>query len=63
MYKEFYSTLEGSLLPILGLIFFLVAFVLVLLRTFAHKHSNDFDAVAALPLHDGTSTVTSEVKP
>ncbi len=63
MYKEFYSNMEWAALPIVALLFFLVAFALILLRTFAAKRKHDFDAVAALPLSDGITPPTHEVQP
>lgn len=63
IYKEFYAGMDWSVLPIVGLLFFLVAFGLVVLRTYAYKSRADFDSVAALPLADGSSSPASEVKP
>ena len=63
MYKEFYSGMEWSLLPIVTLFFFLGAFALMLLRTFAYKKKHDFDSVAALPLDDENPTPAREVNP
>ena len=56
MYKEFYAGMEWAVLPIVALLFFLFAFSLILLRTFAAKRRHDFDAIASLPLNDGIST-------
>lgn len=52
MYKEFYANMEWATLPIVALLFFLVAFSLILLRTFAARSKHDFDVVASLPLGD-----------
>ena len=63
IYKEFYAGMEWAALPIVALLFFLVAFALILLRTFAAQREHDFDAVAALPLADGTTPNPREVQP
>jgi cbb3-type cytochrome oxidase subunit 3 len=52
MYREFYAALPSTLLPIVVMAFFLVLFVVVVLRTFALKGRRDYDRVAALPLAD-----------
>ena len=52
MYKSFYAGSALTALPILALALFLVFFLLVLVWVLAVKRSSDFDAVAALPLHD-----------
>jgi cbb3-type cytochrome oxidase subunit 3 len=52
MYREFYAALPSTLLPIVVMAFFLVAFVVVVLRTFVLKRRRDYDGVAALPLAD-----------
>lgn len=57
MYKEFYSAMESAALPVLALLFFLTAFVLVLLRTFGAHRREHYDGVAALPLADTETPV------
>lgn len=52
MYREFYSALPSTVLPIAVMAFFLAAFVIVVLRTFVLKRRRDYDRVAALPLAD-----------
>lgn len=52
MYREFYSALPSTVLPIVVMAFFLVLFVVVLLRTFVLKRRRDYDRLAALPLAD-----------
>jgi hypothetical protein len=66
IYKEFYAGMEWAALPVVALLFFLIAFTLILLRTFAARRRQDFDAVAARPLSDGIPNpppTRSEVRP
>lgn len=63
MYQQFFAGMESTLLPLAAMGFFILAFVLMLLRTFVHKRRSDFDAVAALPLADDEpSNSSQEVK-
>lgn len=52
MYRQFFTGMESPLLPLLAMGFFILVFVLMLLRTFVAKRRSDFDSVAALPLAD-----------
>jgi len=52
MYRDFYSALPSTLLPIVVMTFFLVVFAVVLLRTFVLRRRRDYDRLAALPLAD-----------
>lgn len=63
MYREFFSNLESATLPLVAMGFFLLAFLLVLLRTFLLKRKADYDDVAALPLEDRESSDPTEVTP
>ena len=63
MYREFFAGMESPLLPLLAMGFFLLAFALILLRTFVLKRKPEFDSVAALPLaDDALPQATQEVK-
>ncbi|MFN7941034.1 MAG: CcoQ/FixQ family Cbb3-type cytochrome c oxidase assembly chaperone [Thermoanaerobaculia bacterium] len=63
MYREFYAALDSPLLPLVAMLFFAVAFGLVLLRVYGRARRSDFDAVAALPLDPRDSLEAREVKP
>lgn len=52
MYREFYSALDSTTLPIAAMLFFFVVFLLVLVRLFVLRRRRDYDALAALPLDD-----------
>lgn len=52
MFREFYSALPSTLLPLVVMVFFVVVFGVILLRTFALRRRHDYDRVAALPLAD-----------
>ena len=55
MYREFFRSLQSTDLPLATMLFFLAAFVLVLMRTFVWKSRRDYDPVAALPLEEDGS--------
>lgn len=61
MYREFFSNLESATLPLVAMGFFVLAFVLMLLRTFAYKRKSDYDRIAALPLADDAGSDRPEV--
>lgn len=71
MYKQFFTALDSTALPMAAMVFFIVAFVLVLIRTFRLKKKADYESIAGLPLQDdGDSfdqnlqdTSQEEVKP
>ncbi len=63
MYRELFSNLESVELPLAAMLFFLVVFVLVLVRVFALKRRRDYDSIAALPLDDSKTSENKEVKP
>jgi len=63
MYREFFANLESATLPLVAMGFFVLAFVLILLRTFVYKSKDDYDDVAALPLEDREATDRTEVTP
>lgn len=58
MYREFYSALPSTAWPIAVMGFFLVAFAVVLLRTFVFHRRRDFDDVAAMPFADDPETLS-----
>lgn len=68
MYRQFFSALESTSLPLASMVFFLLAFALVLLRTLWLKSKRDYDPIATLPLEDGAPcgsavvTLRDEVK-
>ncbi len=51
MWRQFYAGMDVKL-PLFAMGVFIAFFVLLLLRTYAYKRSQDFDGVAALPLAD-----------
>jgi hypothetical protein len=63
VYREFYSALASTALPLAAMGFFVVAFLLVLLRTFLLRRRDDYDSVAALPLDPSEISDSSEVQP
>lgn len=66
MYREFFRGLDSPVLPIAAMLFFVVAFVLVLLRTFVWKRKRDYESDAALPLagdEPNSRNPRQEVKP
>lgn len=63
MYRQFYAALDSPALPLAAMGFFVVAFVLMLVRTYAWKKKADYDPIAALPLEDPENPDRSEVKP
>ena len=63
MFREVFATLDSPALPLAAMGFFLVAFALVLVRTWAFKKKADYDRIAALPLADPETPDRSEVKP
>jgi len=52
VFREFYSALPSTLLPLVVMVFFAVVFAGILVRTFVVKRRHDYDRVAALPLAD-----------
>lgn len=54
MYKQFFSGMEWTFLPLFALAVFLVVFAVVVLRVLVIQKRSDLDVVAALPLHEGT---------
>ncbi len=63
MFREVFAALDSPALPLAAMGFFLVAFALVLVRTWAWKKKTDYDRIAALPLDDPETPDRSEVKP
>jgi len=66
VYREFFRGLDSPALPIAAMLFFLIAFVLVLLRTFVWKRRRDYESDAALPLagdEPNPGNPRQEVKP
>lgn len=63
MYREFFAALDSPALPLAAMGFFVAAFALMLVRTYAWKKKADYDPVAALPLDDSEDSERSEVKP
>ena len=63
MYREFFAALDSPALPLAAMGFFVSAFALMLVRTYAWKKKADYDPVAALPLEDSLDSDRSEVKP
>ena len=59
MYREFFSGMTSTTLPLVTMAFFFVAFALVLVRLFLLRKRRDYDPVAALPLDDGSTTERS----
>ena len=56
MFREYYSALPSTLLPLVVMVFFAVVFAGILLRTFVVKRRHDYDRVAALPLADAPAS-------
>ena len=56
MYREFFSGMSETTLPLVTMAFFIVAFALVLARLFLLRKRRDYDPVAALPLDDASTT-------
>jgi hypothetical protein len=63
VYRQFFAALDSPALPLAAMGFFLVAFVLMLARTFLWKRKSDYDSIAALPLDHPEGSDRSEVKP
>jgi cbb3-type cytochrome oxidase subunit 3 len=63
VYREFYSDLTSTALPLAAMGFFVVAFLLVLVFTFRLRRRADYDSVAALPLDSSENRPTTEVQP
>lgn len=63
MFREFYAALDSPALPLAAMGFFLAAFALMLVRTYAWKRKRDYDEIAALPLDEPEHSDRSEVKP
>jgi hypothetical protein len=63
VYRQFFAALDSPALPLAAMGFFLVAFVLMLARTFLWKRKSDYDPIAALPLDDPEGSDRHEVKP
>lgn len=63
MYRQFFSGLESAALPLAAMAFFVLAFVLVLARTFFWKRKSDYDPIASLPLDEGERRSRNEVQP
>jgi cytochrome c oxidase cbb3-type subunit 4 len=64
MYKQFFAALDSTALPLAAMAFFVLAFVVVVVRTFSLKRTNDYDAVAQLPLDDSADSASnSEPRP
>jgi hypothetical protein len=63
VYRDFYSALTSTALPLAAMGFFLVFFLFVLLRTFLARRREDYDSVAALPLDPSETSDSSEVQP
>jgi len=59
MYREFFSGMTSTTLPMVAMAFFFVAFVLVLVRLFVLRRRRDYDPIAALPLDDVSTTDSS----
>lgn len=59
MYKQFFAALDSTALPLAAMAFFVLAFVVVIVRTFSLKRTNDYDAVAHLPLDDSSDLVAN----
>jgi len=60
MYREFYSALSSTTLPLVTMLFFLVAFLLVLARLFLLRRRHDYDHLAALPLEDAAPATDAD---
>ena len=52
MYKQFFTALESTALPMAAMAFFVISFVVIIVRTFRLKHTSDYDALANMPLED-----------
>ncbi|MBE2250755.1 MAG: CcoQ/FixQ family Cbb3-type cytochrome c oxidase assembly chaperone [Myxococcus sp.] len=55
MYKQFFANMESTTLPLLALVIFLSAFLVLVARTFLFKRKGDYEPLAALPLNDEPS--------
>ncbi len=62
MYKQFFSGMEWTSLPLFALGLFLAMFLLMVLRTFLYKTPRDFEPASQLPLFDGKPVSSTEVK-
>ena len=66
MYREFFAGMEWTGVALFAMGFFLLFFVVVLLRVFLLRARHDYDSVARLPLDEPfprTAAERSEVKP
>jgi cytochrome c oxidase cbb3-type subunit 4 len=54
MFRQFFAGMEWSFLPLFAMGVFLTVFTLVVVRVFVLQKRSEFDALAALPLDDGT---------
>jgi hypothetical protein len=64
VYKDFFTNLEWTALPLFALGLFITMFALMLLRTFGWKTKQDFAPMETMPLSDGRPVNNSrEVTP
>jgi hypothetical protein len=55
MFRQYFSSLQHQELPLFALGLFILAFALVIARTWFYRTKSDFDPVAALPFADEQS--------
>ena len=60
MYREFYSALTSTTLPLVTMAFFVITFLLVLARLFLLRRGHDYDQIAALPLDDAAPATDAD---
>jgi hypothetical protein len=63
MFRAFFSALDSPALPLAAMLFFIVAFAVVLVRLFALRTRGEYRSIAALPLDDSDSPSDPEVTP
>lgn len=59
MYKQFFAALESTALPLAAMAFFVLTFLVIIVRTYSLKRTSDYDAMANLPLEESATPNTN----